>query len=230
MMATHQDSFLRGMLDILPLTIGAVPFALMVGTLAGQAGLGHVEMLMMSAFVFAGASQFTALEMWATPVPVMAIILTTAMVNLRHVMMGAALAPHIINLPAFPRTLFTLIFADETWAIAIRRTAERPLTSSYVLGLIGPFYVNWLLFSGLGVTFGHLVTDPEKYGFDFVFTAVFITIIIGFWKGARSAPPLLASVVTSLLVHATIPGVWYIFLGGLAGVITGALLYKEERK
>ena len=229
-MQVHQDSFLRGVLDMLPLSIGAIPFALMVGTLAGQAGLGHFEMLMMSSMVFAGASQFTALEMWASPLPVLSIILTTAMINLRHTMMGAALAPHIRHLPRRYKILFAVIFTDESWAVAIRRAIERPLAVPYVLGMIIPFYLNWQFFSVLGVTFGNLVEDPAKYGFDFVFTAVFITLIIGFWKGMHSAPPLLASAGTALLVHAMVPGVWYIFLGGLAGMITGAVLYKEDRQ
>jgi 4-azaleucine resistance transporter AzlC len=217
-------------MDMLPLSIGAAPFGLMVGAMAAGAGLDHTELLMMSALVYAGASQFTALGMWDTPVPVISIIGVTLMVNLRLILMGAALAPHIGHLPVYCRWPFVLIFADETWAMALRRTAKRPLTVPYVFGLIVPFYLNWLFWSGLGVTFGHLVTEPEKYGFDFVFIAVFIALVMGFCKTRRDVPPLLVSAGVAVLVHKFVPGVWYIFLGGLAGVATGALLYRGKSR
>lgn len=225
-----EDSFLRGLWDMMPLTIGAAPFGLIVGTLGAQAGLSHLDVLLMGGLVYAGASQFIALEMWTSPVPVLAIIGVTAMVNLRHVLMGAALSPHIRHLPPHCRWPLTLIFSDETWAMALRRAYRSPLKAPYVFGLIGPFYVNWLLWSALGVSFGSLITNPAAFGFDFVFTAVFITLIIGFCKDRYSLPPLVASVVTALAAQHFLPGVWYIFLGGVAGTVMGALLHREKAR
>ncbi len=213
---------------MLPLSISAAPFGLMVGAMAAGAGLGHIDILMMSGLVYAGASQFTALGMWDQPVPILAIIGVTLMVNLRMVLMGAALAPHVRHLPLYCRWPFVLVFADETWAIALRRSADRPLTAPYVFGLVIPFYINWLFWSVLGVTFGHLVTDPEKYGFDFVFIAIFISLVMGFCKTRRQVPPLLVSGAVAYLSYNYMSGVWYIFLGGLAGVIVGALLHNGK--
>jgi 4-azaleucine resistance transporter AzlC len=229
---THskEDSFLRGMMEMMPLSISAAPFGLMVGAMAANAGLGHVDILMMSGLVYAGASQFTALGMWDQPVPVLAIIGVTLMVNLRMILMGAALAPHVRHLPLYCRWPFVLVFADETWAIALRRSAERPLAVPYVFGLVIPFYVNWLFWSVLGVTFGYLVTEPEKYGFDFVFITIFISLVMGFCKTRRDVPPLLVSASVAFLTHRYVPGVWYIFAGGLAGVITGAVFYKGKSR
>jgi len=230
MTPSKEDSFLRGMVEMLPLSISAAPFGLMVGAMAAGAGLGHLDILMMSGLVYAGASQFTALGMWESPIPVMAIIGVTLMVNLRLVLMGAALAPHIGHLPIYCRWPFVLVFADETWAIALRRSSERPLAVPYIFGLVIPFYVNWLFWSVLGVAFGHLVKEPEIYGFDFVFIAVFISLVMGFCKTRRDIPPLLISACVAFLAHKFLPGVWYIFLGGVAGVISGALLYQETEK
>ncbi len=222
------SSFLRGMWDMFPLAVGAAPFGLMVGALAAQADLGQWDILMMSSLVFAGASQFTALDMWATPVPALSIIGVTLLVNLRHVLMGAAVAPHIRHLPTWCRWSFLYVMSDESWAMVLRSAAKRKLNAAYVLGVILPFYLNWLLWSVLGVTFGQVVKDPETYGFDFVFTAVFITLVMGFWRGWKSAPSLAASAVTAWVAHRYLPGVWYIFLGGVAGVVAGAIAYKEE--
>ena len=223
------DSFLKGFWEMMPLTIGAAPFGLMVGALGASAGLDQWDMIAMSGLVYAGASQFTALGIWETPVPVLTIIGVTLLVNLRHVLMGAALAPHIRQLPAWCRWSFLYVMSDESWATAIKRAAKAPLVSAYVVGVILPFYLSWILFSALGVSFGHLVEDPAVYGFDFVFTAVFTTLVMGFWKGRSSAAPILAAMLTALAAHSYLPGVWYIFLGGVAGVVSGALTYKEDR-
>jgi len=228
MTLSKEDSFLRGMIEMLPLSIGAAPFGLMIGAMAAGAGLGHLDILMMSGLVYAGASQFTALGMWGSPIPMISIIGATLMVNLRLVLMGAALAPHIRHLPIYCRWPFVLVFADETWAVALRRSGVRPLTAPYVFGLVIPFYVNWLFWSVLGVAFGYLVKEPKVYGFDFVFIAVFISLVMGFCKTRRDIPPLLVSAGTAFLAHRFMPGVWYIFLGGVAGVICGALLYKDR--
>jgi len=227
MSLSRQDSFLRGTLDMLPLSIGAAPFGLVIGAMAADAGLNHLETLMMGGLVYAGASQFSALGMWQTPVPVFTIIGVTLIVNLRLVLMGAALAPHVRHLPIYCRWSFVGILSDETWAMALRRSAERPLTTSYVFGLIFPFYVNWLFWSTLGVTFGSQVSAPEVYGFDFVFIAVFITLVMGFCKTRVNVPPLLASVGVALLAKTFLPGVWYIFMGGIAGVLVGAILHSD---
>jgi len=213
---------------MLPMSIGAAPFGLMVGALAAGAGLNHLELLMMSGLVYAGASQFTALGMWTEPLPVLSIIGVTLLVNLRHILMGAALAPHIRHLPTWCRWPFVYIFSDETWAMALRRSAKRPLTAPYVAGVVVPFYLVWQFFSILGLTFGHLVEDPKTYGFDFVFTAIFISLVMGFTKTRTDVPPLIVSTLTALIAHQFLPGYWYIFLGGVAGVITGALIYKEK--
>src|SRR5215470_13566054 len=87
----------RGLLDgtrmILPLALGAFTYGAVFGVLARQAGLSVLEALLMSGLVFAGASQFVALGLWTAPLPIVALISTTLIVNLRHVLMGAALRP-----------------------------------------------------------------------------------------------------------------------------------------
>ena len=103
---TAQAGFTAALIDIFPMLIGMVPFGLIVGTMGKQAGLETWELMLMSSAVFAGASQFIALDMWTTPLPALAIIGTTLMVNLRHVLMGAAAAPHIKGLPSLPRYIF----------------------------------------------------------------------------------------------------------------------------
>jgi 4-azaleucine resistance transporter AzlC len=221
--AGWRADFMLGLWHIAPLMVGLIPFGLVMGAVAAQKGFGPIEMMLMSGVVFAGASQFVALDMWRDPLPMLAIVATTAMINLRHVMMGAAMQPAMgrFNRVQTPASLF--LMADEIWAMAMRRAADDRLTPAYYFGLATFFYLSWVFWTGLGTVVGGIIQSPARYGFDFAFTAVFLILIVGLWRGRRSIAPLAASAVVALGAHAWLPGVWYIVLGGVAGVLAAAL-------
>ncbi len=220
--------FRRGFLDIFPLLLGAIPFAMLLGSLGVQKGLSPLEVSTMSFLVFAGGAQFLAVGMWETPAPVAALVIATLLVNMRHVLMGAALRPLIMDLPLGTRALFVSIHSDETWATALKTGQSRALTVPYVIGLIVPFYFNWPFWGTLGAVFGGLVSEPAMFGADFVFTAVFLCLVVGLWRGRASAPPVIAGGLVALLSYLWLPGVWYVFLGGIAGTLAGAIFWRPE--
>jgi 4-azaleucine resistance transporter AzlC len=217
-----------GLWHIAPLMVGLVPFGLVMGALAAHKGFGPVDMMLMSSVVFAGASQFVALDMWHDPVPMLAIVATTAMINLRHVMMGAAMQPAMGRFNRFQAPASLFLMADEIWAMAMRRAAQERLTPAYYFGLATFFYLSWVFWTGLGTVVGGIIQDPARYGFDYAFTAVFLILIVGLWRGRRSIAPLAASALVALGAHAWLPGVWYILLGGMAGVLAAALSTPEQ--
>lgn len=225
-----EDGFAAGFLAILPLVVAVAPFGLLLGTLAAQKGLSPLEVAVMSATVFAGASQFVAVEIWTTPANVALLGATALMVNLRHVLMGAALAPEIRGWPR-PLAYTGLFFmADENWAFSLRRAAQAPLGPAYYFGLGLPLYGAWVITTTLGAVFGGVIADPARYGLDFAFTAVFLTLLTGMWKGKRTLWPWLASAAVAVAGYLLLPGVWYIALGGLAGSLAGALQAPPQPK
>ncbi len=220
--------FFAGFMNMLPMTIAAMPFGLIVGAMGTQAGLETWELMFMSAAVFAGASQFIALEMWAQPLPALAIISTTLLVNSRHILMGAAAAPHIKGVPRWARWPYLYTMADETWAVSLRRaSSDGHVSAAYLMGLAVPFYANWQIWSYTGARLGSFIDNPAAWGFDFVFTAVFLTLIFGFWKHDRRLAPILASAAVALLAHEALPGTWYIFIGSMAGVAVAFFTFKR---
>ena len=222
---------IRGLIDISPLMAGAAPFALLLGSLAVQKGLSPAEVTLMSLSVYAGSAQFIAIDIWQTPVPILAIVGTTLLVNLRHLLMGAALAPHLGGLSPLGRVLTVSVHSDETWAMALRRAqafGSAGVTPGYIFGVFVLFYLQWPFWTCIGAISGGLVADPAAFGFDFVFPAVFITLVIGFWRASRQTLVVAVSMGTALLVHHFVDGVWYIFVAGLAGTLTGGFLYKGE--
>ena len=114
-----QQEFKRGIKDVLPIMIGIIPFGLILGAQAGQKGMSVLETVMMMGLNFAGGSEFAAVNLWTSPLPVLLIIATTAMINSRHILMGAAMAPLLRHLPLRKVLPALFMMTDESWAMGI---------------------------------------------------------------------------------------------------------------
>lgn len=221
--AGRRADFFDGVIAVLPLLVAAAPFGLLVGALGVQKGLSPAEITLMSLTTFAGASQFVAVEMWTQPVPVLGLAIAVFVVNLRHVLMSAAIAPQVRRFGLL-RALTGLFFlTDESWALALRRANVGHLSLAYYLGLCAPLYGTWSVSTAIGAVVGGVVDDPGRFGFDFVFVAIMLCLAGGFWQGKRSVLPWLVSGAAAILAHEWLPGVWYVIIGALAGSLAGAL-------
>jgi 4-azaleucine resistance transporter AzlC len=222
--------FRQGVIDVLPVIAAASVIGLLFGTIAVSKGLSVLETGLMSASVFAGAAQFVAIELWRDPVPWFFLTVTVFIVNIRHVLMGASLSRHMGDITSGWRAPLLYVMADENWAFSERRVLTQPLTMAYYLGLSLPMVTTWTVSSVMGARAGAWLKDPAAYGFDFAFSALFIGILAGFWKGPRTGAVLAASAVVAAAAKHTIPGAWYIVLGGLAGVLVAVLLHAETEE
>lgn len=212
----------EGIADILPAMIAAVPIGLLFGAVAASKGLSVAEVALMSGLVFAGGAQFAAIEIWGTPVPVAALAFSTLLINLRHVLMGASLARRTETFRPWQRFLGFAVMADENWAFAERRAAWQRLTPLYFGAMGAVFWVNWLLWSTLGALVGSFLGDPQRLGADFAFTALFISLIAGFWRGRATGITVAASAVAAALAYRIAGAPWHVAAGALAGIAAAA--------
>ena len=221
--------FRQGFLDFLPVLAALVPIALLLGTLAAGKGLSPLEIGLMSVLVFAGSSQFVALELWRDPAPWALVGAAAFIVNLRFVLMNASLARRLGEMRPATRALIGWYMADENWAFAEQRARKQPLTAAYCFGVTIPMVTMWTALTVAGAIAGQGFGSPEAYGFDFAFSAVFIAIIAGFVKTPGTGLVLVASGLAAALAKSFIPGAWHIIIGGLAGIAVAALMWKDER-
>jgi 4-azaleucine resistance transporter AzlC len=219
--------FQRGLLATLPLAPGVVAFALLYGVMARQVGFSPWEAWAMSLIVHAGSAQFTALGMWeaAGAVP---IILTTLVINLRHLLMGASVAPHLHRLHPLWKALLALWMSDESYALAITEYERGRGNRRYFLGANVGIYLAWTLSGPFGALLGTAIPDPDQYGLDLVFPLAFLGLLTAFLKDRTGLLVALGAGGLALLGAELLPGKWYVVAAGLLGSGLGLLL--EEAK
>lgn len=223
------EEFLGGVRAIAPLIVAVVPIGLVFGAVAATKGLSSLEVGLMSALVFAGGSQFVALDIWTNPAAWAALGFSALLVNIRHLLMSASIGT---KMPAFSgpaKYAAMLLLADEIWAMAEVRASDARLTPAWYAGLAVPFYLVWVLASLAGSIAGAFLGDPKAIGLDFAFPAVFIVLVMGFWKGRETGTVLAASAAAAVLTQQLLPGVWYIAAGAAAGV-AATLLTGQRRE
>lgn len=210
-----------GVRESAPIALGVFTYGIVFGVLARQSSLGVAEAVLMSASVFAASAQFVVLDLWESPLPVLAIVVTTVAINLRHLLMGASIQPWLERL-APRRTYGTLYFLnDESWGLTMRARSNGETDAAFLLGSGLAVFAAWVGATVLGVTVGGLVEDPARYGLDMAFVAVYIALLVGVWDGRGDAVPVAAAAAVALVASAVVPGNWYILVGGLVGSLAG---------
>jgi 4-azaleucine resistance transporter AzlC len=230
MMDSHRplsirQEYLAGMRDIVPLVIGAIPFGIIFGTLSASSGLSAMGTMAMSIFVFAGSSQFIALGLLTAGTAVPLIVLTTVVVNLRHLLYSISLMPHVHHLPPHWKAAIAFWLTDEGFAVAIARY-NQPIsherTHWYVLGADLLMYGTWTGCTALGLTVGQLIPNPAAIGLDFAMSATFIGMTLPY----LTTRPMLLSVAVAGLVSVLAHGLPHqlgLLLAAIAGLITAAI-------
>ncbi|WP_411851264.1 AzlC family ABC transporter permease [Stenotrophomonas sp. LGBM10] len=219
----------RGMVDALPVMAGFVPFALVLGAQATQKGMPALAVSLMTGLNFGGGSEFAAVALWTSPPHLLLIVAMTLLVNSRHLLMGAILAPYLQRLPK-RRVLPALFFmCDESWAMGLADARRRGVFSlRYYMGVSLALYLTWIVSTAVGALVGPLIGDIEAWGLHMAFPAVFLVLLRGMWKGLGAARPWLVSLVVAAATHLLVPGAWYVAAGAVSGLVAAWFWAKQS--
>ncbi len=213
----------RGCVEIAPVAAFVIPFGIAFGVAASAKGLPAGTSIFMSAAIFAGAAQFAALDLWHAPLPLATLALTVLAVNARHVLLGAALASWLLQVPLRRRLAALLLLSDANFAQAVSARARGETDAGILFGAGLAMWITWIIGTTIGVVAGSLLGDLSRFGFDAVMLAYFAAVIVGQWKGRADAIPWIAAAAVALVGSYVLPAGWHIVAGALTGGAVGVL-------
>jgi len=219
----RDKDFKQGILASAAPSPGVVAFGLLYGVMARKMGFSPWEAWAMSLIVHAGSAQFTILSMWAT-VGALPIILTTLVVNLRHLLMGASVVPYLRGLHPFWKAFLALWMSDESYALAIAKYRQGRGSHWYFLGANVGIYLAWSTSGLLGALLGAAIPDPGRYGLDLVFPLGFLGLLTALLQDRTGTAVALAAGGLALLGALLLPGQGTVVVAGMLGSGVGLLL------
>jgi len=227
-MSEARKTFWDGVRAEIPLLIGVFPFGMIYGALALNARLSPLASQMMSSMVFAGSAQFITAKLVSDAAPALVIILTIAVVNLRHMLYSASLAPYLKNLSLKWKVLLSYLLTDEAYAPSILKYEETgitPFSHWFLLGAGFSLWSTWQVSTALGIFLGAAI--PENWPLDFALPLTFIAMVVPALKNR----PMIASAVSAGLVALlaySLPFKLGLILAALTGIAVGTILEGKK--
>jgi predicted branched-subunit amino acid permease len=217
------SDFRAGVAEMLPSSIGLVPFGLVCGIGAAAAGANWLASLGMSAIIFSGAAQILAAQLLAADAPVAVIVLTCFVAGLRFLMYSAAMAPYLKALPTKWQNALAFLLTDQAFASAIRRFDAKDDPRGGALHFLGAgltLWVMWQVSCGVGYFAGALV--PTSWSLEFFVPLCFIALVAPL---LRTAPAIGAAAIAGAAVVALdgLPMKLNLIAAGGIGILAGTL-------
>jgi predicted branched-subunit amino acid permease len=230
---TVKSAYLKGVLDGSPFIFVVLPFAMLFGLIATEAGLNVLEALAFSIVVIAGAAQLTALQLMQEQAPTLIVLLSALAVNLRMAMYSASLTPWIGSAPLWQRALAAYLIVDQSYVVSVTQYEKEPQMTlrqrtAYFFGTATTVVPVWIVFTVVGALIGARV--PEWLALDFAIPITFLAMIAPMFRTLAHVAAAVVAVLVSLLA-AGIPYSLGLLVAGLAGMMGGAQteLWLERR-
>jgi len=197
----YMSDFFSGIWDEFPILIGVFPFGLIFAILARQAGLSGIETQGMSLIVFAGSSQFLLVQLAAINSPLLVMVLTGFIINLRHILYSASIAPHTKDLSILWKVILSYLLTDEAYAVTIAKFQNFNNVNKrwYFLGAGLALWSSWQISTWLGLVIGTQI--PDSWSLDFALPLTFIALVVPMIK---DRPGLFAAISSGIVAALSI--------------------------
>ena len=227
---SRSQEFWAGIRAELPLQLGVAPFGLVFGVLGIASGLSAWQTILMSSILFGGASQVVFVQLWGSGAPLPVVGASVSVINLRHVLYSASIAPYLRSLPFRWRVPLAYLLTDEAYAVTIdrlRNSVKSPFQHYHLLGTGMTLWVCWQITTVTGVMFG--ATIPDSWSLGFAIPLTFIALVA---PAIRRRADLAACLTSGVLAIAGQPLPWksWIILAGIGGILAGWLVHLHNRR
>ena len=226
----RRQEFWSGVRAELPLQLGVAPFGLVFGVLGMASGLSPLQTILLSSILFGGASQVVFVQLLGGGAPVPVVGASVSVINLRHVLYSASIAPYLRSLPLRWRIPLAYLLTDEAYAVTIdrlRNGTASPYQHYHLLGTGMTLWICWQITTVTGVIFG--TTIPDSWSLGFAIPLTFIALVA---PAIRRRADLAACLTAGSLAIIGQPLPWksWIILAGVGGILAGWLVHSHDKK
>lgn len=216
---------LDGIKDGAIIALSITPFAVLFGAVAADNGLTILDAGIMSATVYAGASQLVGIELFGQQVAPWLIVLSILAVNFRHILYSAALARYISGYSVVQKALAFFFLIDPQFAETARRgESGKSVSFAWYISVGLVIYTSWVTFSIFGAWFGAMLGDPRVWAIDVLLPTYFLGLVIGFRRKPGFYPVVATSMLTSIAAYYLVGSPWHVSIGAICGVLVAAFL------
>jgi 4-azaleucine resistance transporter AzlC len=223
-----RNEFFSGVKAELPLMIGVLPFGMIYGILAVSVGLPPSVAQAMSAIIFAGSSQFISAQLFALSVPAIINVLTVGVVNMRHALYSASIAPYLQKLPNRWKFVLAYLLTDEAYAVTIthyQQQGDQRNKHWFYLGSGLTLWTTWQLSTAAGIFLGTSI--PASWSLDFTLTLTFIAIVVPALKDRASTGAALSAGVAAVILF-NLPLKLGLLAASLIGILVGLAFERRS--
>ena len=220
-----KTTFSSGFIDSFPIMTGYIPIAIAYGVIGAQASIPSWVVLSMSIFIYAGASQFMAINLFALNTSPAQMMITIGVINLRHLVMGLSFF-NKVNLSLKNRIIVSLGLTDETFAIL---SLKENLSAPYIKGVMLGSYLSWIFGAIIGILFGSILPGIVAEGMEIAIFTLFITLLVNSLDGNRRLIGIpIISMITNNIASSFLPGGLSIILSIIVGSAVGMMIQGDE--
>ena len=225
-------TMLRAFAAAWPICLGYLAIGMAFGVLARQAGLAIYQIALMSCIVFAGSAQFIAVSMISSGASVLSIIITTFMVNLRHLLMSSSLSLHLKGKNKLVLSIFSYGVTDESFAVNLGKFLDGAWTIKDALVVNHVANVSWIISTIFGGYAGQFI-PAGAFGIDYALTGMFLCLLVFQLRGRLYVLVSVVAGIASVVFYLTIPGNAYVILASALAATIGVALksrYLHDKK
>lgn len=224
---SDDKNFRHGVKSSFPIMTGYIPIAIAYGVIGVQAGIPAWVIVSMSIFVYAGASQFMAINLFTLGTSPWEMAIAVGVLNLRHVVMGLSFQSRI-KLDLRDRLLTSLGLTDETFAFL---SLDKNMNASYIKGVMLGSYVSWISGTIAGILFGNILPSIISQGLEIAIYTLFITLLVSSLKiNSRLFYVPIISMLTNIIITPIVSGGLSILLSIIVGAMVGTFFGGDDHE
>lgn len=221
--ASAASGLASGVRDLAGAFVAVLIFGMGFGAAAVATDISPAAAIAMSALVFAGASQYAALDLWSAPLPLLSLALMTLAINARHLLFGMTLRSYLAEHPPALRYMAVALLSDANWVSTQQAIARGERSLGYLVGGGLVLWIAWTFGTIMGAFAGDAVGDPQRFGLDAIMPTFFVCSLLGLIRERSDIAPWTFAAGVATALSFVIPSEWAILVGAGSGALFGVL-------